>query len=174
MNNARSTCDQSFSAPVLKSQGSSGDIVNAGTRSRMMRAVSQKDTRPEMRVRQILHSLGIRYRVRNPDLPGSPDIANRSQKWVIFVNGCFWHGHKNCPKTKSANGSRVPKSRPEFWSKKLLSNRSRDAKRCVELRQAGYRVLILWECDLFDPELVTKRLRKLCVRMDRACGAGRN
>jgi len=141
-----------------------GDIVNPITRSRMMAAVGQKDTRAELKVRGILHGLGIRYRVQNRDLPGSPDIANRSSSWAIFVNGCFWHGHKNCTKTKSTTGSRVPKTRSEFWFDKLVANRSRDAKRCRELRRMGYRVLILWECDLFKIEEVAERLRKFCSR----------
>src|SRR5437763_1873879 len=98
MNRARYRSDQPHSVPVRNSGISSSDIVNAKTRSRMMRAVGQEDTKAELRVRRLLHALGIRYRVRNRDLPGSPDIANRRSRWVIFVNGCFWHGHKNCMK----------------------------------------------------------------------------
>lgn len=172
MNSSRPASDQSPSAPVRNA--GSEDIVNAETRSRMMRAVGQRDTAVELQVRKILHKLGIRYRVRNSDLPGSPDVANRSRSWAIFVNGCFWHGHKNCSKTKSANGSRVPKTRADFWSNKLGANRSRDAKRCRELRQIGYRVLIVWECNLFDPELVASRLRRFCTGRERVCAAERH
>jgi DNA mismatch endonuclease (patch repair protein) len=149
--------------------GETGDIVDVQTRSRMMAAVAQKDTKPELHVRTILCKLGIRYRVRNSDLPGTPDIAHRGRKWAIFVNGCFWHGHKNCRKTKSTTSSRVPKTRADFWSDKLVTNRSRDARRCRELRQMGYRVLILWECDLFDVEGMVRRLRAFCERRDRGC-----
>src|SRR5580658_1427497 len=135
----------------------------------MMAAVGQNDTAPELRMRAILRSLGIRYRVRNRDLPGSPDIANRGKKWAIFVNGCFWHGHKNCAKTKSGMGYRVPKTRSDFWLDKLLANRSRDALRCRELRQMGYRFLFLWECALRDVDCVVTRLRMLCEPADRVC-----
>ena len=76
--------------------GKAGDIVSAETRSQMMRAVGQKATRPELQVRRLLRELGVGYRVVNRDLPGSPDVANRRRRWAIFVNGCFWHGHRNC------------------------------------------------------------------------------
>jgi DNA mismatch endonuclease, patch repair protein len=139
-------------------RGDSNDVVDSETRSRMMAAVSQSDTKIEIRVRKILHRFGIRFRTKNRDLPGSPDIANRSAAWAIFVNGCFWHGHKNCRKTRSRKSSRVPKTRSEFWSSKLVANRSRDAKRCLELRKRGYRVLIVWECELFNMEKIEARL----------------
>jgi DNA mismatch endonuclease (patch repair protein) len=133
----------------------------------MMAAVRQKDTKPEMAVRKILRALGIGYRIRNRDLPGSPDIANRSGRWAIFVNGCFWHGHKNCRKTKSTSSARVPKTRADFWSEKLLANRTRDARRCRELRRSGYRVLIVWECALPHNEELGRRLRRFCVGTER-------
>jgi DNA mismatch endonuclease, patch repair protein len=147
----------------------SSDIVDAHTRSRMMAAVGQRDTAPELKIRTILSGLGIRYRVHNRDLPGSPDIAHRGRKWAIFVNGCFWHGHKNCVKTKSGIGYRVPKTRSDFWFNKLLANRSRDALRCRELRRMGYRVLILWECALRDVDKVIRRLRTFCKKENCAC-----
>src|SRR6266446_1365075 len=130
MNLARRVSDRSHSGSTNSPGAGSADIVDAQTRSRMMRAVRQKDTKPELRVRSVLHALGIRYRVRNNDLPGSPDIANRTGNWAIFVNGCFWHGHKNCRKTKSATCSRVPKTRADFWFNKLVTIRSRDALPC--------------------------------------------
>ena len=136
----------------------SGDIVDSKTRSRMMAAVSQKDTKAELAVRKILYALGVHYRIRNRDLPGSPDIANRSSQWAIFVNGCFWHGHKHCKKTKSASISRVPKTRAEFWARKFAANRLRDVKRCRELRRMRYRVLIIWECELLMKGLSERRL----------------
>lgn len=154
---------QRGSSRVLTAPGGLRDIVDEQTRSRMMAAVGQQDTRAELAVRRLLHALGIRYRIRNRDLPGSPDIANRSSGWAVFVNGCFWHGHKNCRKTKSTTGARVPKTRADFWSVKLAANRKRDARRCMELRQLGYRVLIVWECDLFHTEELSTRLRKFCT-----------
>ena len=158
--------------PIEKAHARFGDIVSPQTRSRMMAAVRQQDTRAELAVRGILHALGIRYRIRNRDLPGSPDVANRSSGWAIFVNGCFWHGHKNCTKTKSTKGARVPKTRADFWFGKLAANRRRDARHCRELRQMGYRVLIVWECDLFHAEGLGSRLRKFCAKAKR-CRKGR-
>ena len=139
-----------------------GDIVSPQKRSEMMAAVGQKDTPPELAVRRILTSLGLRYRVKNRDLPGSPDIANRSRKWAVFVNGCFWHGHKNCSKTKSGPGEfRIPRSNSEFWRDKLETNRKRDARAVRALRARGYRIVVVWECSLKDPERVVHRLETL-------------
>lgn len=146
----------------MRSPSPSWDIVSRRKRSEMMAAVGQKDTPPEMGVRRMLTSLGLCYRVKNTDLPGSPDIANRSRRWAIFVNGCFWHGHKNCPKTKSAPGEfRVPRSNDEFWREKLVANRARDARAISTLRRAGYTVVLVWECSLRESELVENRLRRL-------------
>jgi DNA mismatch endonuclease (patch repair protein) len=161
------------SHPFSRATTRSRDIVDSETRSRMMAAVAQKDTKAELVVRSILHASGVRYRIRNRDLPGSPDLANRSSRWAIFVNGCFWHGHKNCPKTKSSNRSRVPITRADFWSSKLAANRLRDAKRCRELRRMGYRVLIVWECDFFNVDAISARLREFCNTGQR-CGTVRS
>lgn len=136
------------------------DIVDTQTRSRMMSAVRQFGTKPELAIRKLLTEMGVRYRIKNRDLPGSPDLANRSRKWAIFVNGCFWHGHKFCSKTKSGKQPRVPKTRSEFWEAKLIANRSRDARKSWELRQLGFRVLIIWECDLKDFVSLTTRLER--------------
>ena len=127
----------------------------------MMRAVRQQDTRPEIVVRSLLSKMGLGYRIRKMDFPGRPDIANRSKRWAIFVNGCFWHGHKHCKKTKSNGQPRVPKTRAEFWSKKFSTNRSRDAARCRDLRKMGYRVYIIWECASTDQTALANRLRSL-------------
>ena len=126
----------------------------------MMKAVRRADTRPELQVRKLVASVGVRYRVRNRDLPGSPDLANRTRHWALFVNGCFWHGHKNCPKTKGGAGSRVPNVRYRFWKKKLQDNRRRDAAKCRVLRALGFRVLIVWECQLQNVERLRGRLQK--------------
>lgn len=163
--------DGSVALPSRHASSTATDIVSPQVRSRMMAAVGQEDTRAEMAVRRILHSLGIRYRVRNRDLPGSPDIANRSGRWAVFVNGCFWHGHKNCRKTKSTSSARVPKTRADFWSEKLVANRARDAKRCCELRRLGYRVMIVWECSLARAEELGLRLRTFCAEKEDRRGA---
>jgi DNA mismatch endonuclease (patch repair protein) len=138
-----------------------GDFVSAEARSRIMKSVRRSDTTPEIVVRSLLRSMGLRFRVKNRDLPGSPDVANRKRKWAMFVNGCFWHGHKNCPKTKSDSASRVPVSNREFWFEKLRTNRQRDAKKSRQLRHLGYRVLIVWECELSTPDRLKSRLAHL-------------
>lgn len=137
------------------------DIVSKEKRSSMMSAVAQKDTPPERAVRRILRALGHHYRVRNSDLPGSPDIANRSRRWAVFVHGCFWHGHKNCPKTKSGSGFRIPKSNAEFWREKLVANRLRDARAIRELREREFTVILVWECELREPQAVADRLARV-------------
>jgi len=137
------------------------DIVPSATRSKMMAAVGQSGTAPELMVRSIAREAGLFYRVKNRDLPGSPDLANRTRRWAIFVNGCFWHGHKNCTKTKSGSSPRIPRTNAEFWRDKLLANRSRDAVAIRALRSRGFRVLVIWECELQRPDLVWKRVTRL-------------
>ena len=137
------------------------DIVSSAVRSRIMSSVGQADTSAELAVRRLASAAGLRYRVRNRDLPGSPDLANRRRRWVIFVHGCFWHGHKNCPKTKSGAAFRVPRTNSESWHAKLSNNRRRDGKAIRRLREDGYKVLLIWECELRDPEVVLQRLGRL-------------
>lgn len=115
------------------------DIVDKATRSRMMSGIRGKDTRPEVLVRKALHALGFRYRLHNKSLPGKPDLSFPKYKAVIFIHGCFWHGH-------SCRYFKVPKTRTDFWQDKINSNRLRDAQQLVQLQQAGWRVLIVWEC----------------------------
>ncbi|MFC2171388.1 very short patch repair endonuclease [Acidobacteriota bacterium] len=137
------------------------DIVSKEVRSHIMRSVKQRDTKPELAVRRVLKQLGNSYRIRNNDLAGSPDLANRKHRWAIFVNGCFWHGHRNCRKTKSGSGSRIPRHNNVFWQEKLVGNRRRDARKCRELRSTGFLVMIVWECELYDEEKLKTRLRRL-------------
>jgi DNA mismatch endonuclease (patch repair protein) len=117
--------------------------TDAGTSARMRR-IRQRNTGPENLVRKQLHALGHRYRVKNRDLPGSPDVANRRKKWAIFVHGCFWHHHDGC---KLAT---VPKRNREFWEGKFTQNRERDAKAVRNLRSRGYRVITIWQCQTGD------------------------
>ena len=141
------------------------DIVSRQTRSLMMGAVRQSDTSPEIFVRMMLRKLGFCYCIKNRNLPGSPDIANRTKGWAIFVHGCFWHGHKNCPKTKAGRSPRVPRTNELFWRKKLLDNRRRDANACRKLRALGFRVLIVWECSLVNEKSLAARLRCVLRKM---------
>ena len=107
-----------------------------------MAAIKGKDTRPEMIVRRYLHSLGLRYSLHSSKLPGHPDIVLRRLKTVVFVHGCFWHGHEGCRYFK------MPKSRTEYWEKKIARNRERDAMVKAELREMGWNVKTVWECDI--------------------------
>jgi len=125
------------------------DILTPEERSAQMARVRSKNTQPELVVRRLVHSQGYRYRLHKPDLPGKPDLAFVSRKKVIFVNGCFWHGHK-------CSLGRTPKSRVEFWVSKIEKNRARDAKNIEELRKAGWNSLVLWECQLKDREALKK------------------
>ena len=118
------------------------DIMTPEQRSRCMAAVKGKDTKPEMIVRKYLFSRGLRYRVNNRKLPGSPDIVLKKYKTVIFVDGCFWHGHEGC------KYSRLPKSNVDFWRHKIAMNIARDYANNVDLRLAGWRVIRIWECEI--------------------------
>lgn len=102
--------------------------------------VRQKDTAPEQLVRKALHAVGLRFRMTNRDLPGSPDIANRRARWAIFVHGCFWHSHGGCHRAT------VPKRNRAFWVAKFAGNRARDARVRRELRRLGFQTFVVWEC----------------------------
>jgi len=112
------------------------------TRSRIMRAVKSKDTKPEVLVRQMLHARGFRYRLHRRDLPGSPDLVFPGRMKVVFVNGCFWHGH-SCKR-----GSRVPKNNLEYWQGKIAKNVARDQAVKAELALLGWASHTVWECEL--------------------------
>lgn len=107
-----------------------------------MAGITGKNTKPEILVRKILHRLGYRFRLHKKGLPGKPDIVLPRYRVVIFVQGCFWHGHENC------HLFRLPKTRTEFWEAKIAGNKARDKKVLAELSQLGYRVAEVWECAL--------------------------
>jgi len=109
-------------------------------RSRIMRAVKSKDTTPELYIRRLLHAKGFRYRLHRTDLPGCPDLVFARLKKVIFIHGCFWHGH-NCRR-----GARMPKSNVEYWTAKISRNHARDQKIRKQLKADGWDVLVVWEC----------------------------
>jgi len=118
------------------------DIVDKATRSRMMSAVRSKNTRPEMLLRKALHAAGLRYRLHVADLPGRPDLVFPKYRAVIFVHGCFWHGHEGCP------DFRLPETRREFWRDKIQTNRQRDRNTSDSLQNIGWRYMVVWECQL--------------------------
>jgi DNA mismatch endonuclease (patch repair protein) len=120
------------------------DNVSKKRRSEVMSCVKSKDTGPEMRVRQFLHSHGFRYRLHVKDLPGKPDIVLPKYRKVLFVNGCFWHGHEG-PNCKLA---RIPKSNVKFWKSKIQKNHERDSVNTKKLEKLGWKVLVVWECQI--------------------------
>ena len=116
-----------------------------------MASVGQKDTVPEMVVRRLLHGMGFRYGLHSRELPGKPDLVFRSRRKVIFVNGCFWHGH-NCRK------GRLPTSNVDYWTEKIARNRERDAQNVNDLENLGWRVFVVWECETRELESLGQRL----------------
>ena len=129
------------------------DIVTAEKRSAMMAGIRSKNTKPEVHVRKLLHAMGFRFRLHRKDLPGHPDIVLPKYRTAIFVNGCYWHGHENC------RLFRLPKSRTEFWTKKISANRERDACNFNKLTAYGWRIIVIWECAI--PPKVRKDLPDL-------------
>lgn len=129
------------------------DTVSREKRSAVMALVKQKNTKPELRVRQYLHAQGFRYSLHRKDLPGKPDIVLVKHRTVIFVHGCFWHGHENCKL------ARIPKSNVEFWLGKIKGNMKRDIVNKTSLRELGWKVIDVWECQLKEDDL--SRLPKL-------------
>ncbi|MFW8602147.1 very short patch repair endonuclease [Desulfobacterota bacterium M19] len=118
------------------------DKINCYSRSKNMAAIKNKDTKPEIIVRKFLHKSGYRFRLHRKDLPGKPDITLARFKTVIFVHGCFWHRHEQC------DNSVMPKSNVSFWRKKLNGNVVRDKKNIKLLKELGWKVLVVWECEV--------------------------
>lgn len=118
------------------------DNVSEETRARMMSGIKGKNTRPELLVRRYLHARGLRYRLHDRNLAGSPDLVLKRFKVAIFVHGCFWHRHHGC------RYATTPKTRREFWVSKLEKNRTRDEASQQKLLMQGWRVAVVWECDL--------------------------
>lgn len=125
------------------------DVLTPAQRRLNMSRIRGKDTKPEMTLRRGLHALGFRFRLHRKDLPGRPDLVFPSRCAVIFVHGCFWHGH-TCPMCK------MPATRSEFWRAKIESNRERDIRAVAALQTAGWRVLVVWECALRGPARLPK------------------
>lgn len=126
-------------------------------RSRIMRAVRKTNTKPEMAVRRILHAEGFRFRLHRRDLPGTPDVVLPKHRAAIQVHGCFWHQHPGC---RHAN---LPRSRTDYWHPKLARNSERDAESTAALNALGWRVLVLWECELREANAISRRLRQFLL-----------
>ena len=130
------------------------DTLTPKERSERMGRVRAKDTKPEMLVRRLVHSLGYRYRLHNRSLPGQPDLVFAKKRKVIFVHGCFWHRHdETCPLT------RMPKSRLDFWEPKFEGNKLRDTVNQAKLLEMGWNFLIVWECQLRDLDDLANRVQ---------------
>ncbi|MEO5957934.1 MAG: very short patch repair endonuclease [Opitutaceae bacterium] len=129
------------------------DRVSSKTRSKIMASVGTRDTGPEVALRKALHRLGYRYRTSYPTLPGRPDIAFPRLRKVIFVHGCFWHGH-HC------RWGKLPKSRPEYWVPKLATNRSRDSRVLRSVRRAGWKAFVVWQCQIRNLDKALPRVLK--------------
>ena len=128
------------------------DVYPPAKRSAVMARVKGRDTKPELIVRKTLWRLGARYRLHRRDLPGSPDIVLPGRRLVVFVHGCFWHGH-DC-----ARGARTPKANRDYWTAKVARNRARDAAAQARLEAMGWRVEVVWECALKDADALRTRL----------------
>jgi DNA mismatch endonuclease (patch repair protein) len=129
------------------------DTLTPAQRSERMSRVRSKNTKPEMVIRRLVHKMGFRYRLHVRELPGRPDLVFPGRGKIIFVHGCFWHRHGTCKFT------RWPKSKLDFWRPKLEQNRKRDQLVERQLRREGWRVLVLWECQLNTPEVLANRIR---------------
>ena len=129
------------------------DTLSAEARSERMGRVRSKDTKSELAVRRLVHSLGYRYRLHGRNLPGRPDLVFARRRKVIFVHGCFWHRHEGCPNT------RWPKSRLDFWQPKLEANQQRDRRNEEQLRDFGWGYLVIWECETRRLDFLRERIQ---------------
>ena len=131
------------------------DTFSPAERSRVMARVKSKNTAPELAVRRLVHGMGYRFRLHDAALPGRPDLALRRLRTVVFVHGCFWHRHSRCKRATT------PSSRTEYWVRKFARNKTRDADNRKALRKLGWRVIVVWECELRRPERLKHRLDAL-------------
>lgn len=130
------------------------DVHTPEVRSYNMSMIRGKNTKPEIVVRKFLHSKGFRFRLYKKDLPGKPDIVLPKYKTVIFIHGCFWHGHNNCKYFV------IPKTRTKWWLKKIIGNKKTDKRNNIKLRKNGWKIITLWECQLKSGKIL-KTLSKL-------------
>lgn len=134
------------------------DRLSKQRRSEIMGRVRAQNTKPELAVRSLVHRLGYRYRIHSKKLPGRPDLVFAGRKKIIFVHGCFWHGHESCPKGK------LPKSNLDYWIPKVGGNKDRDLEHRRRLESDGWDVLVVWQCELKDEEALRKRFIEFLER----------
>jgi DNA mismatch endonuclease (patch repair protein) len=149
--------NQPFKRIEKRLAGNAALSTDAATSARMSR-IRQTGTGPEMTVRRAVSTIGLRYTVNNKDLPGSPDLANRTRRWAIFVHGCYWHRHEGCYKAST------PRTNTEFWLNKFSRNVARDRAARAALRRVGYQVLTFWQCELDSSRKVAGKLAPLAAR----------
>jgi len=139
------------------------DNLTQKQRRYCMSKIRSKDTKPEKAVRTILDKLNIRYNIHAKTLPGTPDIVIPEIKKIIFVNGCFWHQHKNC---KRAN---IPKTNKEYWIKKLSRNIKKQNIDIKNLRKVGWSISVIWECQTKDETALIKKIKRICKNDKKHC-----
>jgi DNA mismatch endonuclease (patch repair protein) len=130
------------------------DVFTTRKRSWIMSRVRGRDTKPEIIVRSIIHRMGYRFSLHRRDLPGKPDVVLPRYRKIIVINGCFWHGHKNCLRSKR------PSTHTKFWNRKLDKNIDRDKRSRSELEKMGWNVLVIWECEIQKPDKIVDKLRR--------------
>lgn len=130
------------------------DTLSRKERSERMSLIRDRDSAPEMKLRRLVHAMGFRYRLHVKELPGKPDLVFPSRRAVIFMHGCFWHRHEGCKL------ARLPKSKLDFWKQKLEANMERDFLHQQQLRSLGWRVLVVWECEMVYTERVVAIVRE--------------
>lgn len=133
------------------------DKITKDQRSLNMSKIKNKDTKPEMTVRKLLHKMGYRFRLHRKDLPGKPDIVLPRYKTVIFIHGCFWHHHPDC------KYAYIPKSRIEFWNQKFIDNMDRDKKNQLELLKQGWNIGVIWECEICNINILLHRINQILI-----------
>ena len=136
------------------------DTLTKNQRSERMSLIRGTGSVPEMKLRRLVHGMGFRYRLHGKELPGKPDLVFRSRHAVIFMHGCFWHRHRGCKL------ARLPKSKLDFWKPKLEANRKRDARSQSQLKAMGWRVLVVWECELMDIEITSSIVREFLEKKE--------
>ncbi|HET6725981.1 MAG TPA: very short patch repair endonuclease [Gammaproteobacteria bacterium] len=130
------------------------DTLSPKERSKRMSLIRGTDSAPELKLRRIVHRMGFRYRLHVKELPGQPDLVFPSRRAIIFMHGCFWHRHSGCKL------ARLPKSKLDFWGPKLEANKKRDCRNQQLLKDLGWRVLVVWECEMADTTRVAKITRE--------------
>jgi DNA mismatch endonuclease (patch repair protein) len=130
------------------------DVFSTQKRSQIMSRIRGYDTKPELIVRSIVHRMGYRFRLHLEDLPGNPDIVLPRHNKVIFIHGCFWHGHRGCQRSKR------PTTNVAFWQEKLDKNIQRDQRQQKELRKLGWKYLVIWQCEMNRPNRIRKKIKR--------------